>query len=121
MPRKAKTTTETIWVIFMEEGDNLGWHEQTFLGAAKNREDLKHLEKRTSFGDYGYKKYEYAEVPVIKPEAPKMLKALQEVYDNLGPEATDCGCAGCNYEINAALKAVLPFVNQHYKKRKQKS
>jgi hypothetical protein len=46
-----------------------------------------------------------------------MQSALQEVYDNLGPEATNCGCMGCEYETNAAIKAVLPFVNQHYKKR----
>lgn len=43
--------------------------------------------------------------------------ALQEVYNNLGPEAANCGCQGCSYEINAALRAVLPFVNQHYKKK----
>jgi len=46
-----------------------------------------------------------------------MRAALQEVYDNLGPEAPNCGCTGCSYEITAALKAVLPFVNQHYKKK----
>lgn len=57
--------TETIWVIYQEEGDALGWHETTFLGAAKNQEDLKHLEKRSSGGDYGYKNYCYAEVPLV--------------------------------------------------------
>jgi len=58
-----------------------------------------------------------AQVDTLRKEIAKKDDALQEVYDNLGPEAAKCGCPGCSYEINAALKAVLPFVKQHYKKK----
>lgn len=33
----------------------------------------------------------------------RLEKALREIIQVLGPEATDCGCRGCYYETNEAL------------------